>query len=62
MLVLSRKLGEQIVIADNIRVKVVGFDRGRVKLGIDAPPEISVHRLEVLQIREAEKADEMPQS
>ena len=39
MLVLSRKLGERILIGDRIVVTVVKLDRGQVRLGIEAPPE-----------------------
>ena len=47
MLVLTRKLGEVIKIGDKIKVVVVGVDGGSVKLGIEAPNEIPVHREEV---------------
>lgn len=47
MLVLSRKCGEDIVIAENIKVRVLEIKGDRVKLGFDAPKEISIDRLEV---------------
>jgi carbon storage regulator len=47
MLVLSRKLGESIVIDGRITVKIVRLEGDVVKLGIDAPMEIPVHRQEV---------------
>jgi carbon storage regulator len=47
MLVLSRKAGEKIVINGNIEVSIVSVDRGKVRLGISAPPDVSVHRKEV---------------
>lgn len=47
MLVLSRKVGEVITIGNSIRVTVLGFDRGFVKLGIEAPRTVAVHRKEV---------------
>jgi carbon storage regulator len=47
MLILSRKPGESIVIDGRIVVKIVRLDGELVKLGIDAPPEIAVHRQEV---------------
>ncbi len=47
MLVLSRKIGEQITIGNQVKVTVLSFDRGIVRLGIDAPKSISVHRKEV---------------
>lgn len=47
MLVLTRKTDQEIVIADNIRVKVLEVRGNQVRLGIVAPKEISVHRAEV---------------
>lgn len=47
MLVLSRRIGETIIIGDTIEVKVVGLDGGRIKLGVTADPNISVYRKEV---------------
>jgi carbon storage regulator CsrA len=47
MLVLSRNIGEEIVIAGNIRVCVVAVEGGRVRLGVEAPRSVSVDRKEV---------------
>lgn len=47
MLVLSRKKGEFITIGDNIRVCVVEVRGDRVRLGIEAPGDVPVHRAEV---------------
>jgi carbon storage regulator len=47
MLVLSRKLGERICIADNIEVTIVEIKHGKVRLGIVAPSEVAVHRKEI---------------
>lgn len=47
MLVLSRKLNQAIMIGDDIRIVVVSVDRDQVKLGIDAPRAIAVHRSEI---------------
>lgn len=49
MLVLARKLDESIVIGDNITVKVISVEKGVVKLGIDAPSEISIVRNELIE-------------
>mgnify|MGYP001557325949 FL=1 len=49
MLILSRKSGESIVIDGNIRVKILRVDGDVVKLGIEAPAEVPVHRQEVYE-------------
>ena len=49
MLVLSRKLNESIVIHDNVVVTVLAVKGDTVRLGIDAPVEIPVHRQEVYE-------------
>jgi carbon storage regulator len=48
MLVLSRKLGEKIYINDNICITVVDIDRGKIRLGIDAPRDVPIYRQELL--------------
>lgn len=48
MLVLSRKRDERIVIGDNIVITVVDVRGDKVRLGIEAPAEVPVHRQEVL--------------
>ena len=53
MLVLSRRLGETLVIGDNVKVSVLGISGNQVRLGIEAPKDVSVHREEVyLRIQE----------
>lgn len=47
MLVLSRKVNETIIINDNIVVTVVDIRRDKVRLGIEAPKDVPVHRQEV---------------
>ena len=49
MLILSRKAGESIVIDGRITVKIMRLDGDIVKVGIDAPAEVPVHRQEVYQ-------------
>lgn len=49
MLVLARKVGQGIVIGGKIKVKIVSSRCGTVRIGIDAPREVSVHRDEVEQ-------------
>ena len=47
MLILSRKINECIVIDGHIVIKILRIDRDTVKLGIQAPPELPVHRQEI---------------
>ena len=54
MLVLTRKLGESIVIGNNVRVTILEMQGKQIRLGIEAPPEVSVHRGEVYERIEAE--------
>ncbi len=57
MLVLTRKLNQSIVIGEDIRIVVVSVDRDSVKLGIDAPRSVPVHRNEVYEeIQRANRA------
>jgi carbon storage regulator CsrA len=49
MLVLARKLDEAIVIGDDISIRVISIEKGVVKLGIDAPKNVSIMRNELLE-------------
>ena len=49
MLILSRKIGEEIVIGEAIRVEVLGVKQGQVRLGIKAPKQCRVLRAELLE-------------
>jgi carbon storage regulator len=61
MLVLSRKRDERIVIGDNIVITVVEVRGDKVRLGIDAPSEVPVHRQEVLEaMRRSEPQSKIP--
>ena len=50
MLILSRKINESIVIDGKIVVKILRIDRDAVKIGVQAPAELSVHRQEVFDL------------
>jgi carbon storage regulator len=52
MLVLTRKVSEEIVIGDNIRLTVVAIGRDRVRIGVSAPKEVVVDRQEVHERRQ----------
>lgn len=54
MLVLSRKRDEEIVIDDRIRIVVVEIRGDKVRLGIEAPRDVDVHRKEIWDIRQAQ--------
>lgn len=49
MLVLTRKINEKIIIGDNIEIILVDIGKDQVKIGIDAPRNIKVHRWEVYE-------------
>lgn len=57
MLILTRKAGETIRIGDSITVTVVQLNDGQIKLGIDAPKSIAVHRGEVYDRIKAENKE-----
>ena len=46
-LVLSRKLGEKIYVGDNVCITVVDVDRGKIRLGIEAPRDVPIYRHEL---------------
>jgi carbon storage regulator len=48
MLVLTRRTGEEIIIGDNIRVRIVAVTGQRIRIGITAPPAVRVMRSELL--------------
>lgn len=62
MLVLSRKKDEKIVIGDNITLMVIEIRGDKVRLGIDAPRDVTVHREEIYEAikREATDVEEQP--
>ncbi len=57
MLILARKEEESIVIGDNITIKVIAIDKGVVKLGIDAPSDITILRSELIKAVEDANKD-----
>ncbi|SHI62148.1 carbon storage regulator, CsrA [Geosporobacter subterraneus DSM 17957] len=56
MLILTRKKDESIVIDDRIEVKVIGIEEGKVRLGISATKDVTIHRKEIyLEIQQENK-------
>lgn len=50
MLILTRKLGESIAIGDDIKITLLESKGKQIKIGIDAPPHVAVHREEIYKI------------
>jgi len=61
MLVLTRKVGERVLIGDQVAVTVVRIQGNAVRLGIDAPPEMAVVREELAQPAAAKTAGDVSQ-
>lgn len=55
MLILTRKVGESIMIGDSVEVKILGLRAGQVKIGIEAPKDLKVHREEIYERIRAEE-------
>lgn len=55
MLVLTRRMGESICVAGGVTITVLSAQNGRARIGIDAPPEVAVHRSEIQQKIEREE-------
>ncbi|MDX1796357.1 MAG: carbon storage regulator CsrA [Hydrogenovibrio sp.] len=56
MLVLTRRVGETLIIGDNIKLTIVGVKSGQVRVGIDAPKDVQIQREELLLRKQDEQA------
>lgn len=59
MLILTRRVGETLMVGDEVSVTVLGVKGNQVRIGVNAPKEVSVHREEIYQRIQREKIDKL---
>ncbi len=55
MLILTRRVGESLIVGDDVTLTVLGVKGNQIRIGVDAPKEISVHRKEIYERIQQEK-------
>jgi carbon storage regulator len=61
MLILTRRVGETVVIGNDVTVTVLGVKGNQVRLGVNAPREVAVHREEIFERIKREQGEDVPQ-
>lgn len=56
MLILSRRIGESLMIGDDVVINVLGVNGNQIRIGVEAPRNVEVHREEIYERIQAEKA------
>ena len=62
MLVLTRRVGETLMIGDEVTVTVLGVKGSQVRIGVNAPREVAVHREEIYERIKAEEGQDQPEN
>lgn len=58
MLILTRRVGESLMIGDEVNVTVLGIRGNQVRIGVDAPKDVAVHREEIYERIQQERTDD----